>query len=102
MVFVCFFLIIRRPPRSTLTDTLFPSPALFRSPDFPAEPPGAWRRAFPVVLDEADVVALVVDANGGQRAEIEVEHVVRARLQDHLELVVMLQPVRVEIGRAHV
>src|SRR3546814_10170727 len=27
-----FFLIIRRPPRSTRTDTLFPYPPLFRSP----------------------------------------------------------------------
>src|SRR3546814_19830287 len=26
-----FFLLIRRPPRSTLTDTLFPYPTLFRS-----------------------------------------------------------------------
>src|SRR3546814_8737017 len=26
-----FFLLIRRPPRSTRTDTLFPSPTLFRS-----------------------------------------------------------------------
>src|SRR3546814_16151923 len=34
MYFVCFFfLIIRRPPRSTRTDTLFPSTTLFRSPD---------------------------------------------------------------------
>src|SRR3546814_18536152 len=28
---VCFFLMIRRPPRSTRTDTLFPYPTLFRS-----------------------------------------------------------------------
>src|SRR3546814_6455480 len=28
----CFFLMIRRPPRSTRTDTLFPYTALFRSP----------------------------------------------------------------------
>src|SRR3546814_17219887 len=28
---VFFFLMIRRPPRSTLTDTLFPSTTLFRS-----------------------------------------------------------------------
>src|SRR3546814_11817874 len=28
----CFFLMIRRPPRSTLTDTLFPYTTLFRSP----------------------------------------------------------------------
>src|SRR3546814_7085880 len=30
--FVIFFLIIRRPPRSTRTDTLFPYTTLFRSP----------------------------------------------------------------------
>src|SRR3546814_5541253 len=28
----CFFLMIRRPPRSTRTDTLFPYTSLFRSP----------------------------------------------------------------------
>src|SRR3546814_12902964 len=31
--FVFFFLMIRRPPRSTRTDTLFPYTTLFRSPD---------------------------------------------------------------------
>src|SRR3546814_3549123 len=30
--FIFFFLIIRRPPRSTRTDTLFPYTTLFRSP----------------------------------------------------------------------
>src|SRR3546814_12927602 len=30
-IFFCFFLMIRRPPRSTLTDTLFPYTTLFRS-----------------------------------------------------------------------
>src|SRR3546814_15669290 len=30
-VFICFFLMIRRPPRSTRTDTLFPYTTLFRS-----------------------------------------------------------------------
>src|SRR3546814_11519775 len=30
-VFVLFFLMIRRPPRSTRTDTLFPYTTLFRS-----------------------------------------------------------------------
>src|SRR3546814_13786527 len=30
-MFVFFFLMIRRPPRSTLTDTLFPYTTLFRS-----------------------------------------------------------------------
>src|SRR3546814_2479887 len=31
LVFCCFFLSIRRPPRSTRTDTLFPYTTLFRS-----------------------------------------------------------------------
>src|SRR3546814_13901150 len=31
MAAVCFFLMIRRPPRSTRTDTLFPYTTLFRS-----------------------------------------------------------------------
>src|SRR3546814_11666141 len=42
-----FFLMIRRPPRSTRTDTLFPYTTLFRSsPRGPARPPhGRWDRA---------------------------------------------------------
>src|SRR3546814_961855 len=36
LIFMFFFLIIRRPPRSTRTDTLFPYTTLFRSMlDFP-------------------------------------------------------------------
>src|SRR3546814_6512765 len=31
MMFFVFFLMVRRPPRSTRTDTLFPYPTLFRS-----------------------------------------------------------------------
>src|SRR3546814_12934230 len=34
--FVLFFLMIRRPPRSTRTDTLFPYTTLFRSDDSPS------------------------------------------------------------------
>src|SRR3546814_17219011 len=41
-----FFLMIRRPPRSTRTDTLFPYTTLFRSlylrPKSPSGPPGLW------------------------------------------------------------
>src|SRR3546814_14949709 len=37
--FVFFFLMIRRPPRSTRTDTLFPYTTLFRSPHSPHHPP---------------------------------------------------------------
>src|SRR3546814_12155103 len=35
-LFLFFFLMIRRPPRSTRTDTLFPYTTLFRSEDFVA------------------------------------------------------------------
>src|SRR3546814_7620255 len=44
---VFFFLMIRRPPRSTRTDTLFPYTTLFRSPRQPGHrglPPGALLR----------------------------------------------------------
>src|SRR3546814_20052496 len=42
-IFSCifFFLMIRRPPRSTRTDTLFPYTTLFRS----AHQPEIWRAA---------------------------------------------------------
>ena len=65
------------------------------APDFPAQPPGAERRALPVVLDEADVVQGRVDADRLQRTEIALEDVGRRRLQDRLELIVVLQPHRV-------
>src|SRR3546814_11745795 len=39
-----FFLMIRRPPRSTRTDTLFPYTTLFRSPMTPARPRVKARR----------------------------------------------------------
>src|SRR3546814_20913511 len=46
-----FFLIIRRPPRSTRTDTLFPYPTLFRSRTTPlAGKPEPSRRSVPVPL----------------------------------------------------
>src|SRR3546814_11521165 len=35
--FMCFFLMIRRPPRSTRTDTLFPYTTLFRSVEIGAK-----------------------------------------------------------------
>src|SRR3546814_10997121 len=43
VVLVIFFLMIRRPPRSTRTDTLFPYTTLFRSAQVPQ--PGAQRPA---------------------------------------------------------
>src|SRR3546814_15232490 len=41
--FVVFFLMIRRPPRSTRTDTLFPYTTLFRSATVLSPASMAWR-----------------------------------------------------------
>ena len=64
-------------------------------PDLPAKAPGAQRGALPVVLDEADVVLGRVESDGLERAEVEVLRVGRARLDEHLELVVVLEAVGV-------
>src|SRR5512144_163047 len=65
------------------------------TPHLPAEPPGAERRALPVVLDEADVMAPGIDADGTEALKIEILDVGRRWLQGHLELVILLEPVRV-------
>src|SRR6185436_12852726 len=62
-------------------------------PDFPAQAAGAERRRFPVVLDEADVVLLRVDAQVLQRLQVEILDVRRRGLQHHLVLIVVLQAV---------
>src|SRR3546814_9328309 len=45
LIFLFFFLMIRRPPRSTRTDTLFPYTTLFRSKQIDLAPvePVCWR-----------------------------------------------------------
>src|SRR3546814_10091573 len=62
---VFFFLMIRRPPRSTRTDTLFPYTTLFRSS--PRRPP-IRQRVLPI-LQEATAVARIVMKFGGTRSE---------------------------------
>src|SRR3546814_9833556 len=47
-----FFLMIRRPPRSTRTDTLFPYTTLFRSADSPEHPRGSGERAAEHLVDQ--------------------------------------------------
>src|SRR6185436_19697696 len=64
-------------------------------PHFPAETPGAERGGLPVVLDEADVVLGRIDAEIAQRFEVALLDVVGRGLENHLVLVVVLQPVRV-------
>ena len=61
----------------------------------PADAPRAERRRLPVVLLEADVVLPRVDAARLEAVEIELLHLVGRRLEDHLELVVLEQPIRV-------
>src|SRR3546814_16490772 len=47
MIYVLFFLMIRRPPRSTRTDTLFPYTTLFRSDADKGEAfPDSWNSYF--------------------------------------------------------
>src|SRR3546814_19958826 len=48
MCVYCFFLMIRRPPRSTRTDTLFPYTTLFRS---------RVQRSHRLLVDHGDLVA---------------------------------------------
>src|SRR5690606_22558031 len=79
-------------------------------PHFPAQTPGTQRRVFPVVFHEADVVDFRIHAQLFQRAQVEFLNVVGGRLADHLELVIVLQAVRVctvaavgrTAGRLHV
>ena len=65
------------------------------APYFPTQTPGAQCGAFPVILHKAHIMFGTVDADGIKTADIEADEVRGAGLQDHLELVIMLQAVRV-------
>ena len=64
-------------------------------PHLPAEAPRPEGGGLPVVLDEADVVHQGVDPEGLERAEVAILDVERGGLEDHLVLVVVLEPVGV-------
>src|SRR3546814_19895844 len=93
LLVVCFFfLMIRRPPRSTRTDTLFPYTTLFRSAD---------REILEAALHEADHLV----APGRRQDEvgvrvIEGEQAV-APFRQLEEVGLLLHPLA-QIGRAHV
>src|SRR3546814_13415916 len=57
---VFFFLMIRRPPRSTRTDTLFPYTTLFRSDSEDRKPP-----VFGQITHAVGVIALALPAKPG-------------------------------------
>src|SRR3546814_15693111 len=77
-LYIIFFLMIRRPPRSTRTDTLFPYTTLFRSPRAPhprpVDPRGedAAQGIHPRLGRQPDQPAL-----GGRRPQAQAEVVFR-------------------------
>src|SRR3546814_3438632 len=74
----CFFLMIRRPPRSTRTDTLFPYTTLFRSLDAadrafpswsrtpPRERAELLRRTFDLVMRDRERIARIITLEMGK------------------------------------
>src|SRR3546814_9790812 len=107
-VFVFFFLRIRRPPRSTRTDTLFPYTTLFRSRRPMSISPISGSTT--IHLNPADAgtgtppLARAAKPAGAATPEEQsadpVTDVIK-QLQERLRQV-MLQIRRVQIGRAHV
>src|SRR5215472_13572884 len=61
----------------------------------PAHAPSRQRRRLPVVFFELDVMLAQVDADGSQRIEIELLNVIRGRLEDYLELHVLVKTIGV-------
>src|SRR3546814_14315386 len=73
---VVFFLMIRRPPRSTRTDTLFPYTTLFRSHDVDEMPvPGGGFEAEMLARREIALVRADQAHDQEQRADDDVEAV---------------------------
>src|SRR3546814_11238281 len=80
-----FFLMIRRPPRSTRTDTLFPYTTLFRSPIFAVGGDRGQRRAAEIIIDLArEAVIFRLAGEAAARSDRKVA------------------AITLEIGRAHV
>ena len=64
-------------------------------PDFPAEAPRAEGGRLPVVLDEPDVMAVALEADGLEAAEVEFLGISRIRFEEDLVLCVHLHAVGV-------
>src|SRR3546814_2835017 len=82
--YLCCFLMLRRPPRSTRTDTLFPYTTLFRSHALVLDlcrsrwrPAAAWRRCTALIqaidklvfTDMNLVIGIYLDEQGAERSE---------------------------------
>src|SRR3546814_15880111 len=93
-VFLCclfFFLMIRRPPRSPRTDTLYPYPTLFRSP-LPEEKPydGPVDEAFGAYQRGLYVTALAIALPRAEAGDAAAQTLVAEMMT------------KGQIGRAHV
>ena len=64
-------------------------------PYLPAQAPGAESRRLPVILYEADIMLFRIDAKTLQRGQVQLLNVVRRRLHDDLELMMLVQAVRI-------
>src|SRR3546814_11063619 len=86
-----FFLMIRRPPRSTRTDTLFPYTTLFRSG-------GAG-----IVDEDVEPALMLGELRGERLAPRDGRHVLRQRDAFPAQFLRRLDTrIGTEIGRAHV
>src|SRR6266403_1138624 len=63
--------------------------------NLPADAPCAERRGFPVVLFKTNVVLLEVDADGAEALEVDILHIDRRGLQDHLKLGMLVKTIGV-------
>ena len=72
-------------------------------PDLPAQSPRAQRRRFPIILPELDVMFSGINPQGRETVQVQRLDRVHARLDDHLVLIIVLQPVGIftvpSIGR---
>src|SRR3546814_16914887 len=89
-----FFLIIRRPPRSTRTDTLFPYTTLFRSGLLPQPHPTCS-----IELAPAERAEIIVDVSDGRPVRLRASSAERGMMGGGG---MMRSGMMGEIGRAHV
>src|SRR3546814_14773260 len=96
---IFFFLMIRRPPRSTRTDTLFPYTTLFRSPPCLAVLPGSRRGEVTKLLPVfAEVVRALATRHPGLSVVIPTVETVADMVR--AQVAAWPVPVAVEIGSA--
>src|SRR3546814_16347199 len=80
-----FFLMIRRPPRSTRTDTLFPYTTLFRSHDRIEGGEQRWQTLGLVEGHLLLLVAHTVAEDDDDGEYVEIIHIISARKADRKE-----------------